>query len=329
MEMPIRKDSFNRQSIFVGAAVLDFAGKALTKRLLYCSFLAATAFILSSSRAVSQSDPETRVVNYIRDHLRPGQPLMVTDLYNKVFTEPEERKALDKLYNAFFRVPLFIAQYQEKFKKPPALKAIADQFDLHAPGAADVLLRVMQSDPRVPHFLQRDPKTGEIKSIDVGAIRSDPRFGEQLDRQLTGWEGRRAPPFSLNRLDDGDLDSGSLRDKVVLLYVWFTGCPPCMQETPILVALERELGGRGLAIVGANADRLLGLEYDDGVRRRYAEEKKINFPLVHWTKEGDAAYGKISIFPTLFLINRKGIIAQHWVGFVSAQDLRKAITANL
>ena len=69
--------------------------------------------------AWASSDAEARVLDYIRTHLQPGQPLMVTDLYNRVFTQPDERQALNKLYNAFFRIPLFVANYQEKFKSPP------------------------------------------------------------------------------------------------------------------------------------------------------------------------------------------------------------------
>ncbi len=283
----------------------------------------------SALAAPGQSDAETRVLDYIRDHLRAGEPLLVTDLYNKVFTKPEERKVLDKLYSAFFRIPSFLAQYQEKFGSPPSLKVISEQFDLHTPGAADVLLRVMESDPRVPPFLARDSRTGEIARLDVEKIRSDPRFGQALERQLAGWDGKQAPDFKLPGLDGGVTESAALRGKVVLLYVWFTGCPPCMKETPALVALEHEFSSRGLAVVGANADRVLGLSHDDAVRRRYAEEQKINFPVVHWTKESDTAYGKISIFPTLFLIDRQGVIIHHWVGFVSPGDLRRAVSEGL
>lgn len=279
--------------------------------------------------APGPSDAETRVLDYIRTHLRAGEPLLVTDLYNKVFTEPEERKALDKLYGAFFRIPLFLAQYQEKFGSPPSLKVISEQFDLLTPAAADVLLRVMESDPRVPRFLVRDPRTGEITRLDVEKIRSDSRFGQAIERQLTGWDGKPAPDFKLPGLDGGVTDSASLRGKVVLLYVWFTGCPPCMKETPALVALEHEFSGRGLTVVGANADRVLGLSHDDAVRRRYAEEQKINFPVAHWTKESDTAYGKISIFPTLFLIDRRGVIIHHWIGFVGPEDLRRAVSEGL
>jgi peroxiredoxin len=292
--------------------------------LLLASLLCGTA-----AAGLAQSDAETRVLDYIRAHLRPGQPLIITDLYNHVFTQPDERQALDKLYNAFFRIPLFVANYQEKFGSPPSLKVIAEQFALRSPAAADILLRVMESDPRVPRFLTRDPKSGEITHVDVEKIKADPKFGQALVRQLSGWDGKPAPDFALAGLSGGEVRLVDLHGKVVLLEVWFTGCPPCMAETPALVALDRELSPRGLVIVGANADRALGLDYDDAVRQHYVQEHHIEYPIVHWTRESDRAYGGISIFPTLFLIDRKGVVRAHWIGYVEPDDLRKAITGIL
>lgn len=286
--------------------------------------LVATA-LFSALGVLGQADAESRVLDYIRDHLHPGEPLLVSELYNQVFTKAEERRALDKLYGAFFRIPLFVAQYEEKFGTPPSLKVIAEQFDLRTPEAAEVLVRVMESDPRVPRFFTRDAKTGEIARVDVEKIRSDPRFAKPLARQLGGWEGKPAPEFKLMDLDGREVNSAALREKVSLVYVWFTGCPPCMQETPALVALDHEFAGEGLTIVGANADRLLGLAYDDATRRRYVEEQNIRFPVVHWTRESDAAFGNSAIFPTLFLIDRKGVIIEHWIGFVSPEELRRAV----
>ena len=285
--------------------------------------------LLSATLALSRPDAETRILQYIREHLRPGQPLVVTDLFNNVFTKPDERQALDKLYNAFFRIPLFVAQYQEKFGSPPSLKIISEQFDLRAPDAADVLLRVMESDPRVPHFLARDPKTGEITQVDVDEIRNDARFGQVLQRQLAGWEGKTAPELELRGIKGDTVSLGQLKGKVVLLYVWFTGCPPCMQETPDLVSLYHQLSARGFDIVGANADRFLGLSYDDAMRLRYIQERKIEFPIVHWTRQSDKAYGGISIYPALFLIDRKGVVFHHWIGYVPFSELRRAIETGL
>jgi peroxiredoxin len=294
------------------------------RSLLVASLLCGTA-----AAGLAQSDAETRVLDYIRAHLQPGQPLIVTDLYNHVFTQPDERQALDKLYNAFFRIPLFVANYQEKFGSPPSLGVITEQFALRSPAAADTLLRAMESDPRVPGFLTRDPKTGQITHVDVEKIKADPKFGQALIRQLSGWDGKPAPDFALAGLSGGEVRLVDLHGKVVLLEVWFTGCPPCMAETPELVALDRELSPRGLAIVGANADRALGLDYDDATRQRYIQEHHVDYPIVHWTRDSDRAYGGISIFPTLFLIDQKGVVRAHWIGYVEPDDLRQAITGIL
>lgn len=238
----------------------------MTRRFTPWMFLGFLLAFVAPAPSAAPQDAETRVLDYIREHVRPGEPLLVTELYNKVFTQPEERKALDKLYNALFRIPLFAVQYQDHFSKPPTLKIIAEQFDLHSPEAADVLLRVLESDPRVPSFLSRDPQTHEVARIDKARILQDARFGQAITRHLGGWEGQPAPAFKLPSLDGTEVDSASLRGRSVLLYVWFTGCPPCLEETPQLVALDRDYSGRGLAIVGANADHVPGLE----LRRRPA-----------------------------------------------------------
>jgi peroxiredoxin len=288
----------------------------------------AALLLACTSWAGAQPQAEMRVLNYIKRNLHPGQPLRVTDLYSH-FTQPAERQALGKLYNAFFRIPLFVAQYQQRFGRPPTLQVISQQFDLHTPQAADVLLSVMASDPRVPRFIARDPSTHEITHVDVQMILSDPRFGRALGRQLAGWEGTRAPQFDLVRLDGGNLSSAQLQGETYLLYIWFTGCPPCMQETPQLVRLTHHFSSQAFTIVGANADGLLDLGYSASVRQQYARAMKIDFPLVSWSKESDEAYGNIAIFPTLFLVDRNGVILRHWVGFVSYAGLQQTVSKAL
>lgn len=301
--------------------------RSVPKRAVMAALI---AFVVSvTARAAPSREAELRVLDYIGAHLQPGQPLMITELYNHVFTQPDERRALNKLYNAFFRIPLFMANYQERYKRPPTLATIAEQFDLPSPAAAGILLRVMESDPRIPPFLSRDPKTGEITYVDVEMIKADPNFGQILTHQIGEWEGRPAPNITWERLGGGQLSLSSLGGKVVLLEVWFTGCPPCMQEAPVLASLNRELSSHGLDIIGANADRMLGLDYDDVVRQHYAQQHHIDYLLVNWKTEDDRAFGGISIYPTLFLIDRSGIIRGHWIGYTPPETLRKAILQPL
>ena len=296
---------------------------------LAVAFIALAGPMWAGENTPSNPDAEARVLEYARTHAAPGRPLIVTELYNNVFTQPDERRALDKLYRAFFRIPLFVVQYQAKFGTPPKLEKIAEQFDLKSARDAGTLLLVMESDPRVPPFIERDAKTGEISRVNAEMVRGDRRFAQAAEKHLSGWEGTPEPDFTLPGLDTPDVTGVGLRGKVALIYVWFTGCPPCMKQTPDLVALDREWAGRGLVIVAANADQLLGLGHGDDVRRQYRSEQKINFPVADWTKEADAAFGSVSIFPTLFLIDSKGIIVQNWVGFTPKEVLQLAVAAAL
>ena len=119
---------------------------------------------------------EKKIIDYLRNNLKAGQPVVITKLYNEVFTSPQERKALDRLYNIFFKVPAFIAQYYTTSQKPPTLQEIAYQFRLPLEGEADVILRIIDYDRRVPRFITRDASTGEISHVDIDKIKADPRF---------------------------------------------------------------------------------------------------------------------------------------------------------
>ena len=55
-----------------------------------------------------------------------------------------------------------------------------------------------------------------------------------------------------------DGTKGTLEDfrgKVILLNLWATWCPPCVEEMPTLDALQAELGGPGFEVVALSIDR--------------------------------------------------------------------------
>ncbi|HSU89025.1 MAG TPA: hypothetical protein VLL56_09330, partial [Terriglobia bacterium] len=156
------------------------------------------------------SSVETRIVEYLKANVTPGRPVVVSDLYNNVFKTPEERKVLEHLYSTFFKIPMFIVQYNTGSKKIPTLKELSEQFNFTVPGEADVILRIMEADPRVPRFIERDPKTGEITKVDIDRIKASPQFSRVIERTITGWEGKEAPAFSLTTYDGKPVTSGQL-----------------------------------------------------------------------------------------------------------------------
>ncbi len=279
--------------------------------------------LLIAAGAFAAEDPveiEKRIINYVKENMKPGEPVILSKLYNEVFTSLEERAVLAKLNGAFFRVPLFVVEYEKREGRLATLEEISGQFDFYGPEEADVVLSIMEADPRVPKFLQRD-STGELTAIDVEKVQADKRFNTAVERQLTGWEGRPAPAITAMSFNGVETSLSDLSGKTVLVYVWFTNCPPCVKIGPELVALQEAYESRGFTVLGLNADKVLKLKYDDAFRAEYATKIGVNYPNLHLTEDARAALGNVNIFPTLFLIDGNGTIVKHFVNFRSRDEL--------
>ncbi|MEW5974527.1 MAG: TlpA disulfide reductase family protein [Acidobacteriota bacterium] len=277
----------------------------------------------------NHQDTEKKIIEYLNSHMKPGEPVVVSKLFNEVFTTPEERKVLDKLYNSFFKVPLFVAEFQARTNRPPSLREIAEQFQFHGQDTVNVILKIVEYDRRVPKFFVRSSETGEIRSVDLEKIKADPRFNKAIERSLTGWEGKTAPPFRLQAFEGREIGLDDYKGKTRLVYFWFLHCPPCVQITPHLVSLHEKLKDRGFVVLGLNADRVLELDYADSERKDYLTKHGVNFPVAHLTAEVQQAYGGVQLFPTLFLVDKEGLIRAHFVNYQDEATLEKAIRSVL
>lgn len=280
-------------------------------------YLLALQLSLSVGAAIAQTDfaVEKRIVDYLKQNVTPGKPLVVSELYNNVFTAPEERKALDRLFNIFFKIPIFVAQHKAGTNRIPTLADISRQFNLQVPGEVPILLTIMESDPRVPKFISRDAKTGEIISVDIEAVKKDKRFSQAIERTIGGWVGKNAPAFTLDLLHGNTLSSSSIAGTNYMVYFWFSGCPPCLQLSPHLSGIQKKFGGKKFTIVAVNADRFLELDTTDTERAAYVKKQGFRFPVAHMNKKMHEDYGNISVYPTLFLVDAQGIIRKHYVGY--------------
>ena len=268
-------------------------------------------------------DAERRILEHVRDTLQPGERLLLSALVER-FEAPDEQRALGRLNDVFFRMPLFIAEFEGREDRLPTLTEISGQFSLYGEEAADIVLRIMESDPRVPKFLVRDGD-GNLVSINEDLIRADERFAVAVDRSLTGWEGRSLPEIAGESFGGGDTAVADLMNDATLVYVWFTNCPPCVQIAPVLQALHQDLAGEGLTIVGLNADRVLKLPYTDADRQAHQDKGGVTFENLHLTEEDRGELGNVNIFPTLFLAGRDGTIVSHFVNFQERETLEPAI----
>jgi thiol-disulfide isomerase/thioredoxin len=124
-----------------------------------------------------------------------------------------------------------------------------------------------------------------------------------------------APPAAkppLQALDGPGLKKtiAAQRGKVVVLNLWATWCPPCVEEFPSLVKLHNAYRGRGLVVIGVSMD-------EPGDRGRVAEfirRQKVGFP-VYTRQAGDLEAFIAPVdrrwsgaLPTTYLFDRKGAL---------------------
>jgi peroxiredoxin len=145
---------------------------------------------------------------------------------------------------------------------------------------------------------------------------------------LVGYPARARPPdFSAHTLDGRDLSLTDLRGRAVILNFWASWCTECRPELPDLERLHRDLGSRGLAVVGVNTRE------EATTARRYAADLGLSFPVV-LDPDGkvNALYGVVGV-PSTFLLGRDGravalaVGPRHWAS-ASGRAIIEAILAE-
>ena len=74
---------------------------------------------------------------------------------------------------------------------------------------------------------------------------------------------------------------------------------------------------------------MLEIPTSDEDRAAYAKRNGWAFTLAHMTPEAQEAYGAVSVFPTLFFVDRKGTVVKHFVNFQEKAALEEAIRVAL
>ena len=271
----------------------------------------------------SQSSVETNVLKKIQEMMQGEDKITFSELYNSQRFGTEERTFLGRLYEVFFQIPRLLKSEYEQTGKAPTRQQIAGNFGI-SDESVDLLLAVMASDPRVPPLFARNPESKEIKSVNLQNIEAFIHsHGDQS--RMTEWEGNPLPTFELTTFQGDRLHSADLQGKNVLLYFWFTGCPPCEKIAPLLSQLDRQYASSNFQIIGFNADRVLGLSTADLERQEYLTRHKVGFLNAHLDQVTRRAFGNVNIYPTLFFVKPDGVIVRHLVNFQNRDTLERVI----
>jgi peroxiredoxin len=146
------------------------------------------------------------------------------------------------------------------------------------------------------------------------------------DGSLTGEaNGKGAPDFELMDVRTGKaVRLSDYRGKAVLLNFWATWCPPCKEEIPWFIDLQKQYASQGLVVLGVALD-------DSGQKEiaSFAEQMSMNYPVLLGNDAVSNQYGNVDALPTTFYIGRDGKIVKRVFGLVGPQQVEEYIKAAL
>ncbi len=120
--------------------------------------------------------------------------------------------------------------------------------------------------------------------------------------------GTVAPDFTVS---DGtkSVTLSQLRGKPVVLNFWATWCPPCVQEIPSMVQLQKQLGDK-VVILAVSTD------VDEEAYKKFTAKNMQGLLTVRdGQNRSNGLYGTFA-FPETFIIDRNGVIKRKFIGAV-------------
>ena len=132
-----------------------------------------------------------------------------------------------------------------------------------------------------------------------------------------------------NTVKSSDLFSGNA---VTVVNFWFTTCGPCVGELGDLDALNKELSGKGGALIGINAFTLDGDETAISDAKDVLTQSGATYQNVYFDSGSEAGKFVESIYayPTTYVVNRSGrIVGDPIVGAITSKAQADALQAQI
>lgn len=127
--------------------------------------------------------------------------------------------------------------------------------------------------------------------------------------------GSPAPDFTLRDLAGHEVRLSDLRGHVLLVNFWATWCPPCREEIPSMLRLNRAMAGKPF--------RMLAISIDEGGKQAveaYLSNDGAALPVLLDTGGKIGKRYGITGVPETFVVDRKGVIIKKIIGPLAWDD---------
>jgi len=128
--------------------------------------------------------------------------------------------------------------------------------------------------------------------------------------------GDSAIEFSVPAVPSGSLDIKDYRGQVVVLNLWATWCPPCVEETPSLVRFAEKMREHGVTVISLSVDE------DRPALQDFIRKYQIPYPVGRDPDRSlSGRYGTVQ-FPETYIFDRHGRLAEKVIGPTDWDDTR-------
>ena len=177
---------------------------------------------------------------------------------------------------------------------------------------------------------------------DSGSTGNTPDNGSTGNKTDSGSTGNKTDDSSLPKFpafEGKDLDRNTVKSSdlfsgkaVTVVNFWFTTCGPCVGELGDLDALNKELSGKGGALIGINAFTLDGNEAAISDAKDVLTQSGATYQNVYFDSGSEAGKFVESIYayPTTYVVNRSGrIVGDPIVGAITSKAQADALQAQI
>ena len=278
-----------------------------------------------------------------------------TALWEKVFMAADKGKIMmedGKNYGDFLLETINAAKDQFSADELKLLQSEAEKIrDIGNKLAAleekypEIVQKSLDSDMNMPADKDMDtmPDGGNTgNKTDSGSTGNTPDNGSTGNKTDSGSTGKTTDDSSLLKFpafEGKDLDGNTVKSSdlfsgnaVTVVNFWFTTCGPCVGELGDLDALNKELSGKGGALIGINAFTLDGNEAAISDAKDVLTQSGATYQNVYFDSGSEAGKFVESIYayPTTYVVNRSGrIVGDPIVGAITSKAQADALQAQI